>query len=445
MAKTYTPDDLRSHWQTSKDARSYSARKRQMYEHNWKIWLNEEMEKLFEPETFNALKQRSDTSVNLFRWTIDELAAIYSEPVTRFISEAELVVSAEVDMTLDLACKWTMATGETLLRPAWVNGRMLIWLYPRERFIAIPSDEDPLVLDVVIIEHTNHKGGVSKYEVWTEGTWEHYNSAWKPMSVKGESGEEAERTNPYQMVPFVVAHAEYPSTMFWHGAASDDLAQACLDMGVSLTDFGHIKHFQSYKQGAIKSDSLKEADISKLKSDPASWIQLKGSTANAFAIDMQVDLMGHLNALLDKSQFTVGLRGARPTLVRGEESASSGYALKIKEWKKAQVWQHQRQLWHLWEESLWNVSRVVFPHEGGPTLPEGKLDIDWPELGPGSSRIETAQYVATIASVLGEEESLRELGYDEVEVQRIIGQKIAERARQPAGFGLPAFGEGGVV
>jgi len=430
--REFSGDQLGLMWNEQKDARAYAARKRKMYQHDWKDWLNEEMRKLFESDTFDILKQRSDTSVNMFRWTIDELASIYSEPVHRSIDDTvDLEISPEVDMTLDQACKWTMATGEVLLRPAWVNGRMLIYLYPRDSFLAVPSDEDPLLLDAVVIEHKDSKGATSKYEVWTEHEWAYYDQAWQPIAMQGEDGEPRDTTNPYGVVPFVVAHSEYPSTAFWHGSSCDDLAQACLDMGVSLTDFNHLRHFQSYKQGVIKSDTLEDGDISRLKSDPTSWIQIKGATANAFAIDMQANLSENLNVALDKSQFTVGMRGARPTLVRGEESAASGYALKIKEHKKAQVWSQLRQLWHLWEESLWRVARVVFPVEDGPAIPEGKLMIDWPELGPGSSRLEVGQYVASITTIIGEEESLRELGYSEEDIQRILAQKMAETVRNP--------------
>lgn len=434
----YTLDQLKKRWGKDKDARAYAARKRSMYANVWKDWLNEEMRKLFEDDTFNSLKQRSDTSVNVFRWTIDELAAIYSRPVTRYIGDVELSLSPEVDMAMDLACKWTYGTGEVLLRPTWVNGRMLVWAYPRERWYAVPSSVDPLSLDVVIVEHVD--GDRTSYEVWTAEERLRLDANWQVVK-----GEDAVAPNQYGVVPYVVAHSEYPSASFYHGDAADDLAQACLDLGIGLTDFGHIKHFQSYKQGAVRADSLKDSDLARFKSDPASWLSLKGANAHAWAIDMQADLQGHLNVCLDKSQFTVGLRGARPTLVRGEESAASGYALLIKEWKKTAVWQQLQQLWMLWETQLWAVARQVVPKEGGPAIPEGDLWIAWPQLGPGSSKLETAQYVSTVAAVLGEEESLRELGYSDDDIQRIIRQKVEESVRNPmiSPMLLPRFSAGG--
>ena len=329
-------------------------------------------------------------------------------------------------MAMDKATKWTEATGEVLVQTTYSGGGVHCLLYPRERFLVVPSSADPLVLDLVVIEHQNESGSVTHYEVWTDGEKARLNSAFKEdnRTVDGQKID-AIQENPYQIVPFFCMHAEYPAAEFWHGHTSDDLVQACLAMGVDLTDFGHIKHFQSYLRLFINKGGTEKTGAQVYKSDPSAVLEGSGPYADAKVLNMQANLSVMLEVILKKAQFTVGLRGLRPILVEGGENAESGYALSIREHAKEEGWSRLRQLRTLDEKKMWDIARVVVPAQGGPEIPEGELIITWPELGPGGNPLERAQYVAFVKEILGEEESLRELGKTPEEISVIKGNKAA--------------------
>lgn len=442
---------MKQWWESDRPKRVHAQEKRLMFSNTWKEQLDREMKKLFDNSTYKKIKQRQDTSVNIFRWSIRERSGIYSKRVKRkFVDQtydangnlqnvhtSYIEDMPELDMSMQKACDWSEASGETLVRTTWAAGRMQANIYPRDCFYAVAKADDPLALALVIIEHRNDDGKATHYEVWTDEqrlmlnlSFERIDQTQEYRYHKGDPDSISEE-NPFGLVPFIVMHYEYPAAEFWHGYASDDLQEACKSMGVDLTDFAHIKHFQSYKQLFIKKDGSGESKAQVFKTDASAVLEGGGPNADAKVLDMQANLLAHLEVTLKKVQFTLGLMGLRPTLLHGDTQVESGFALMVREFKKRAYQDELRQLRTLDENQLWKIARVVVPMEGGPEIPEGKLVIDWPEIGPGGNPIEMAQFVQTLGDLLSADNALRELGKSEEYIQQNNEEKAAQGANTP--------------
>lgn len=437
--------DIRNQWEKSKERRERAHLRRCMYQHDWKDQLREEVLRQFLPQNAEKLMVRADTNLNLLRWATDLIAAIYSRPVVRTFGETLLAPMPEVDMAIDLACRLTFLQGETLLRPMWVNGRMMLDVIPSDRFHVVPDPVDRLRLQAVVISHCDHDGQVKKYELWTDATHAFLGRDWKYLSSPTPATDGTEFANPYGIIPYVCAHSLYPTASFWHHHEAEGLYQATLLMGVALTDWGHLRHLQSFKQLVIRTEEKDGSKIAKIAADPSSTLMLRGPTASASVLDMQADLSGHLNALFDRAEAILHLYGITADVVRGNAqlSASSGYALQLKLHSMERIWEGQRIGWRLWERELWRVARVVLPIEGGPTLPDDALDIAWGEIGPGRDPVQTQEQARLMlsAGMISKRESLRLVGYTEEQIEQIIAEQLDEMEM----FAPPSLpGEGGV-
>ena len=445
-------------WQGSQAARAKAESKRKMYQHDWTDQLKVEILRLFLAQNAEKLNVRADTTLNMMRSVIDELAAIYSRPVSRRIGETELVLSAEVDMAFDLATKWTFCMGETLIRPLWLGDRIGVDVVPRDRFHAIPDPRDRMKLRVALIEHRNRDGRTSKIELWTDDVAVMVDASFKVLprlDAEGNPLLDAEGkpdvSNPYGRIPWLVAHNRYPSSGFWDDTESDALVAASLAIGVGMTDHAHLRHLQSYKQLAIRTDGKKGSSIAKLASDPASVLLLRGAAANAQVLDMQADLRGHLDTLLTAADQVFHSYGIRPDVVKGTKMALSGYALELKLHKQQMVWERLRNLWRLWEREFWAAARdVLYVDSGGAmVVPEGELHIEYPEVGPGRDpeAIGTATRSDVNSGIISRREALRIRGYspeaiDQIESELLEQQVAAAAVSAPPLMPADAAAEG---
>ena len=432
-------DYIRKEWGYSRKRRTKCLARREVYQHDWYEQLRDEVLKQFLPQNADKLLSRADTSMNILRWATDTIAAIYSRPVHRMIGDTLLAPMAEVDLALDLACKLTFYQGESLVRPFWAGDRLLLDVVPADRFLAVPDQLDRLKLKAVVISDTNSRGDVIGFTVWTRE--EHYelNRDWTIRTPNEE------RANPYGVIPYICSHAQYPSATFWHWHEAEGLHQATLQLGVAMTDWHHLRHLQSFKQLAIRTEGADRSKTAKLASDPSSTLLLSGPTASAQVLDMQANLTAYLDALLTKVESILQLYGIKPEVARGTEQAQSGYALKLKLYGLQEQWEQQRQLWRLWEREMWRVAAVTVPLEGGPAIPDGSLQITYPELGPGRdptelSNLATQQYSAGMVS---RSEALRMTDRSEQQIEQIEMEILEESAAQPS-FEIPLDFEGGV-
>jgi hypothetical protein len=414
--------DVRSAWGKSKTRREETKRKRFMLNGDWHDWLRERVLAQFLEQNAEKLMVRADTTLNLLAWVTQEIAAIYSRPVEReFVTEFEPGV--EVDLGLESASHMTFALGECAIRPKWATDRIILDLIPPDRFEYGVSDEDPLDLEWIVIDVTPD-GDEKRFRVWTKNNYVTLGPDWKPV-------DDGVQPNPFGLVPYVVTHTMYPHTCRWQGKKTDIMSELTLFTGVALTDHAHLRHHQSYKQIVIRSDKDAEKQA-KIASDPSSVLSVRGQGAGADVLDMQADLIGHLESLLKRLEASLNQWGLRPEIIRGTLDASSGYALKIKLTGQEKAWDKLRRLWDLWEMHLWRLAAKTIPAEGGPVVP--KLErIDWPDLGPGKDPTEVANRCSTLVSagIYSRAEALREMERTDEEIQQIQDEIIQEAALNP--------------
>jgi len=244
---------IKAEWGYSRRRRETVKLRRDVYQHDWEDQLRDEVQRQFLPENANKLLQRADTSMNVLRWAVDQIAAIYSRPVGRMVGEDLMAPMPEVDLALDLASKLTFYQGECLVRPFWTGDRLLLDVIPGDRFHVIPDKVDRLKLQAVVISHTNSRSDVIAYEVWTPEHHFHLDKGWNIKTPAKLDVDADPHRNPYGVVPYVCTHTCYPTGSFWHWHEAQGLHDATLHLGVAMTDWGHLRHLQSFKQLWIRS------------------------------------------------------------------------------------------------------------------------------------------------------------------------------------------------
>lgn len=437
---------LRKVWDSEKDTerRNFICDLLQIYDHDWRELLDQRLEELFLPQNWKKIRLQIDTSINLLAWASDELGGIYNEPAARTIEGNEdglepYVNEGELDAALDEAARLCFALRQIVLRPLVVERDketvVVLDVVPPDRCCILPDKDDPLKLNAIAVRLSD-----ARWSVWTDEQHWVVGHDWKP--IEGDGGEAGR--NPYKTIPYVLCHARYPSRGHWSHQRSKGLLEATYQVGVGKTDHQHLRHTSSFKQMYIRQDKVDE-EIPKQIADPTSVVQLRGQTAEAGVIDMQADLPSHLESLMQGAQATLALYGIRPEAVKGTVDASSGYALSLKMHKQQQVWGAYRRAWTRNERELYRVARVVWAVDakGKPPLPEGKLEIEYAELGPGQDPIEQANRAEVLLRVGWSKANVfREVfGKDDDWIEANEAEKMEERANMGDELVPPPFGQ----
>lgn len=403
----------------------------QIYRHQWRELLELRLRDLFSEQTWEALRLQADTSINLLNWAAGELGgAIYSKCPTRSIDGVEFDESDDdplapytndgaLDLALSQAAGINYACRAVAMRPL-VTGiddegnriegeehRVTLDIIPAHRVFVVPNETDLTRIELIII----HKED-GTFVAWDKDEEVKVSASWKV---------ESKRPNPYKRVPYVVAHAAYPTAQYWSTSEAFGLRDATYQIGVAKTEHNHLRHFQSHRQGWYRSDG--ELPLS-VVTDPAQWLHIKGN-GEAGAIDLQADLKSNLESILDAAAATLALYGIRPESVKGSLDASSGYALSLKLISQEKVWGQQRRLWEVWERQLYDIARTVLQVDAGIVLPEGKLMIDWAEVGAEATPLDKADYHEKLLNmgVVDEYWVQKQMGFTEEEIEAIEERK----------------------
>ena len=378
-------------WDNDQPRRQAVAELLCIYDHDWDDLLKEKLKANFQPQNLNRMYSKLDTSLNLMRWSADTLSPIYCEGVSRSIEgneSADLSIyeaDGILNLTLDRASRLLFAVREVLLRPILdeATNTITVDILTPDKCSVIRHPDNPLRL-VGLVYQT--KSG--DYVVWDEDDHKVFDRSWREK--RRDNGERYE--NDYNMIPFVLAHAAFPERGTWHEQDANGLKAATLNLGMAKTDYNHKRHLQSHKQLVFTGTGTKGIG-KKANSDAGSAIVMKDQGSDAKVLDLQGDLGGHLDAIVNDAAQTLSLYGINPAAVRGNMDASSGYALSIKLTDTERVWKQQRVLWEAWERQLYEVSRRVVEVDGnGASLPDGKLLFEWPYIGPAQDKNQDADY-----------------------------------------------------
>jgi hypothetical protein len=124
MAHQLTTQNLFNAWNNSADQNRRAVVKElvDIYSHSWQYLLEERINARFLEQNAEKLRLVADTSINLLRWVTDEIAAIYSAPLSRTVNGSSeglepYTSGGLLDEFLDQACKWTYFCREAAIRP----------------------------------------------------------------------------------------------------------------------------------------------------------------------------------------------------------------------------------------------------------------------------------------------------------------------------------------
>lgn len=391
-----SPDELRHAWDhtRAKHRRTKSVELLDVYRHNWRDRLQRKINERYLEQNAEKLRGRATTALNLLRWVVDEVGAIYSQPVVRTVdgdsdSLTPYTSDGLLDQFFDAACRYTFLCRELAIRPMWSGDHIVFDLVTPDRFTVVCHETDPTRFDAIILHAPQRDDQSKQYIVWTTEEWYYADVAFKPV---GEV-----YPNKYGCIPFAVSHASFPAMRFFSTEDIYGLLDATYDAAVMLTDHFHLRHLQSYKQGYIAGTENEE--IGRLASDPSNWLVLGNPTARVGTIDMQADLQTHLETIFQAVRPILTQYGIWADVVRGRIDANSGYALSLKMHRQQTVWRQQRVLWRVTERQVYKIAKVVAAKDGGVTLPDGQLDIDFPDIGPKSNPQEQATLAQTLKGV----------------------------------------------
>lgn len=389
--------DVKSLWLSGKERRATVKALLDVYENDWEDQLLAELKARFRPENYDHLHLVADISLNLMRWAVDKLAKIYAMPATRTLVEGDSNEAWErynqkscLDLTLLEACRLTLLCREVLIRPVVLSGVLGFDVVTPDLCEVIPRPEDPTQIQTVIHQIQRYNAVSDRTEpalaVWTDSTYEVYDSAYQRVPVEGnENG-----VNPYKVVPFVACHARWPVGSFWHEQESQALKRATLEAAVSMTNLRHLQQVASFKQPVLSGKPGKDFSLHAVM-DPTQPVLL-GENGKADVLDLRADLQEQMEVIVQQMDVILNTYGIKADAFRKEVVASSGYALQIRQQDLEEVWNEQRRLWDVWEDDLYQKTRIVSSVEGWGELPIGPYRITWPEVGTRQNPQEVLTY-----------------------------------------------------
>lgn len=437
--------ELRNKWESERDAERRHRVKRRIdiYSNDWEDILREHIFDLFkDKEERKALCAKPDTSRNVLRWATDELAAVYTEKVSRSLEDdtyLHLFDHDLYDMALDQADKLMFVCREVFVLPVpvydedeagnLINPHFELNVVTPDRATVLLSRERDTKMEAIAIS----KGEDQGFTIWTKDEHFTVNSNWERLAQKGEGAYK----NPYGRIPWVACHARHPVSGFFHDRESKGIERATIQTGIALTDYNHLCHVQSFKQLALNGASEKEAQ--QLKVGPATGLHLKNGTVSV--LDMQANLGERQSNIVNDIANTLNLYGISPDAVRGVNVASSGYALEIQRWGTKKVHKHHQKRWRIYEQELYDIMRIMAKKHFGIILPDEKLKVEFPDVGPAANPQEQLDNAikAVQNELMSRYTAMQKLyGYTDeeilVEQQRIKEEKLAN---SPMGFDIP--------
>ena len=376
--------------------------------------------------------------MNLLRWATDTISAIYSKPVQREIDGDPEPWNRfrDLDLAMDAASKLLFLCKELFVRPlVYSDGSVLLDVMTPDKVLVVPSKSDPWLMDAIAYSVENG----NRFIIWTADNHFILDDTWSIINQP----DNPENINPYGVIPWLSLHQSYPiEGSFFNDLKSEGLKQATLSAAIALTEFGHLRQLQSFKQLAFIGMGSDESALRAMV-DPSSAISIRNPSASIQVLDTQADLKSNLSTILDNAAATLNLYGIRPDMVKGTMSAPSGYALSIMMHDLSRQWESQRQIWRVYESSLYQLTSRIIEVDTGQVMPEGEIRVIWGDIQPANNPQEEANYFQTLVTnqlISRKTAMMRMLGLTEEEVDEEFAEMQFEK-RQFSLLNVPAMPE----
>lgn len=392
-----------------------SARRRRMLEGIWENDLLEAMSAYVSPEQFAAWG-RPDTSSNVFRSTVNQLAVLYDRPVVIGHDTDETSAAAMREITKSAAV-WEQAPNlqrlvigqrESLRRVSWDNGRVTVRLVPVDRVTAESSPDDPANPHTVteyrpreydgkrivtrdVLSVANPDAPVYRVETGDGG---------RDLTAYFLGGEFSGDRYPYRdqtgapVLPYALTHANGAASKLFDPYEGSELVTGSLKVAVLWSFWSHILFDCSFPQkygvnarpAGLSSDPNTDENATYIATDPASLLLMEAVNPESPVALGQFAPGGDPVAVgraiseyqsLIAQQFDVG----PSDIARSHADARSGYALIVQnEGKRAA--QRKYEVGHrAGDLTLMRICAVVHnTYSGGARVAESGYTIDYRPL-----------------------------------------------------------------
>lgn len=389
--------DLIEKWQDPEDcARRTEAKKLLDFQiGNWRQQLKDHVRARFAEETFHKLKLNIDDSWNISEFACSKIGAIYSGPVKRSVNGVDLMDSVEgkiylnggmLDLALGTACPLTLGVGNVFLRPMGVvdpvsnTMSMVVDIITPEQCVITESDYDPN--DISEILYCVGKGENAHFVYWSLDWHATLDSDFNVVP----NPKNPNNINPYGLMPFVALRETYRIKHFFQARTGKALRQITLTSGEALTNFAYRLKTGCFKQPVVIGEPGKDFPIDHILDSVTPLVIGQGGSYGV--LDVQNNFQGLFDTLVKRASTSLVQHGFTDEALKGVINSQSGIALRVKQVDLNRAHKKQQRLYTFFEGELYEKASVVLRVDLGIQVPQGQLEIEFPDIGPQASPVD---------------------------------------------------------
>jgi hypothetical protein len=408
-----------------------------MLDDNFEEQVQDELKKYVSEDTWKELKEKVNTTVNVFKSVISDISMLYVNPPTRTFEPGkekdkkseqmievfeEMYKEMRVDEKLQLTNQYLNAMNDVILQVVFRKGKInLDILTPN--VVSIVQDEEDLTQPVFVGVKRIYMDDYWKWEervenrdhwvCWSEN--EHFR-----LKSTGEIEQINENDeNPYKRLPFVFGHRKIPVGRFWDETSGRDLYKCTLIAACLLTLIDYNFTWHNFKQGWIRSrDELPKG----FGRAPDRMIVLKGETDEAGTLDFQIAIKQLYEALREYITSVVQNYGVDWNSMTLRVKEVSGRALMVKNSKLERLWKNQVSNFQTIEKEIFDLIKHFYEIHFGP-----EVDLN---LKVKFTQMETYKDEKSELEVLKQEIGLNLKDYVMAFMERYKGYKNYEEAKE---------------
>lgn len=370
-----------------------------IYHDAWRDVLDGALRELFVPANYANIRMSANTSQNLTKKVVNELAMVYKRPASRSLRDAngeQLSVPAfdnlDYDGLMDLVNKYTILLNDVGVLVSWDGDRQqvrLSLLTPANTSVfqrdGWPEDISGFMYRVDEID--SPMSDKPHYYVYWDDEQHYVVDGDGNRRDPSPDGSNPDMVNPYGVMPVVWVHKALRPGMFWDPDDGSDIIDGTLKNGIKRTLKDYAFKMQSFKQPWIRNPAGQiPAEIAM---DPAK-VWLLGPEGDVGYMDMTADFAAIDAAIANDIDGMLSAYGISSASFAAQE-AESGVALEIKNRTLRELREKQIDIFRKAEGELFEIIRTVNNTWNAEQIPEAaqfSVDFAEPEVytGPMAQR-----------------------------------------------------------
>ncbi len=316
---------------------------------------------------------------NMTKRVIDRISLVYTEPVIRHVDNVHYAgVTSMKDQDLLFAERMTNLLNIILIKASWRNGEIRYDFIDDFEIVTDENDKNKIVsVSFPLGAPSNILGSIDDiWEMWTEDEIITFKNTFGADKVIIKTEE-----NPFLTLPFVVVKTQEGRFSLTDIEPAADLAGCNAAVNVNITDVNLNIHLRSAGQpyiigGPVVSDNDPPVEMS---GDTMMSIPTNPEGTTSVGILSPDDTVeGIRNNIITQYRMVAQNYHLSTAFVEGNEQATSGVALRI---RNEELRDHRKQsitLWRNVENKLYNIERQIIFTNLDVTLPH-EFSVDFGE------------------------------------------------------------------